>query len=62
MDPITPPTKDKSQTEITNYKSDIVPIEGNKIQKYLTMPKVPEKPKSKHQMGARIVTSHEFIA
>ena len=62
MDPITPPTKDKSQTEITTYKSDIVPIEGNKIQKYLTMPKVPEKPKSKHQTGARIVTSHEFIA
>ena len=26
------------------------------------MPKVPEKPKSKHQTGARIVTSHEFIA
>ena len=62
MDPITPPTKDKSQTEITTYKSDIVPIEGNKIKKYLTMPKVPEKPKSKNQTGARIVTSHEFIA
>ena len=31
MDPITLPTKDKSQTEITTYKSDIIPIEGNKI-------------------------------
>ena len=59
---VTPPTKDKSQTEITTYKLDIVPIEGNKIKKYLTMPKLSEKPKSKNQTGARIVTSHEFIA
>ena len=62
MNPITPPTKDKSQTEITTYKTDIVPTEGNKIKKYLTIPKVPEKKKSKSQTGARIVTSHEFIA
>lgn len=62
MDPITPPTKNKSQTVITTYESDIVPIEGNKIKKYLTMPKVPDKQKSKNQTGARIVTSHEFIA
>ena len=55
-------TKDKSQIEITTYKSDIVPVEGNKMKKYLAMPKVPEKQKSKKQTGARIVTSHEFIA
>ena len=47
MNPVTSPTKNKSQTEITTYKIDIVPTEGNKIKKYLTMPKVPEKNKAK---------------
>ena len=52
----------RSHTEIPSYNTDVVPIEENKISKYLTIPKLPQKPNIKEQTGARIVTSYEFLA
>lgn len=62
-DPITLSVDGRSQTQITSYATDVAPTEPNRISKYLTIPTLSQKPKkSNSQTGARIVTSHEFIA
>ena len=58
----TPSLRRPSLTEIPSYETDVIPIEENKISKYLSIPQLQHKPKDKNHTGARIVTSHEFLA
>ena len=61
MNPITSPTKYKSQNEITTYKTDVVPTEGNKIKKHLKIPKVPERIKAKTRQVLELLLAMNLL-
>ena len=60
------PSEEQPSTSECQPPSHDLPVEENKISKYLTLPDIPIKPTNKattstHQTGARIVTSQQFL-